>query len=271
MKAAFRQSTSLMRQTKRSTAYEARMESTLTDALRKFGLSGIGISLIAGIVLSILGPYQTGNLPFGIRFLYWTGLSFVGGLGAGAFLPLTRKLGLSPRRIATLLGQSLTATVAVTACLIGLDLYRSHTSNLFNLFYLFGFVWIISIIITSIAHLVENTNANAGEPNETRPAIYDRLKPSLRSSDIYALSSEDHYVRVYTSKGEDLVLMRLSDAIRECSPLPGLPVHRSWWVAEKGAKSIKKSDGKLQIELPEGQIAPVSRAKSKSVREAGWA
>jgi hypothetical protein len=36
-----------------------------------------------------------------------------------------------------------------------------------------------------------------------------------------ALSVEDHYVRVRTTRGEEMILMRLSDAIRETAPETG--------------------------------------------------
>ncbi len=100
--------------------------------------------------------------------------------------------------------------------------------------------------------------------------MYERLKPSLRSAEIYALMAEDHYVRVYTSNGEDLILMRLSDAIKEVGDLKGLSVHRSWWVAEGGVKAAKKSDGKIILELHSGQVAPVSRSNQKQVKQSGW-
>lgn len=134
---------------------------------------------------------------------------------------------------------------------------------------LFGFVWVISIVISGIAHLAERA-AKPGHVVETRAAIFERLKPRLRQSQLYALSAEDHYVRVITSKGDELVLMRLTDAVKELGHLTGLQVHRSWWVAEAGVKTVKKTDGKISLELHSGQTAPVSRTNNKIVREAGW-
>jgi len=241
----------------------------LSDKYRKFALSGIGISIIAGFILAVLGPYQTGQFPLYFRLIYWTGLCFVGALGASIFLPLANKFGKSPNVIATAFGQSFTATLAVFVCLVALDYFRSDAINIPRLLILFGLIWIISIVIASIAHLAENAGQSAQKP-EKRPAIFERLKPELRQGEIHALMAEDHYVRVITSKGEDLILMRLSDAVKELGAIKGLPVHRSWWIAEAGVKSVKKSDGKINIELHGGQTAPVSRSNSKAVKEAGW-
>lgn len=128
------------------------------------------------------------------------------------------------------------------------------------------YVWVISITISSIGALIRSKDASSDSLPQKRAALYERLKPKLRSADIFALAAEDHYVRVITSKGDDLILMRLSDAIKEISPIKGLATHRSWWVSEVGAEKIKKSE----ILLPTGQIAPISRSGMKAVRDAGW-
>jgi len=242
----------------------------LPENIRNWALSGIGISLIAGIIFSILAPYQTGQFSFLFRLIYWTGLCFVGGLGASVFEPLARKIGIDPSGIVLVLGQSLTASMAVTACLAGLDIYLGGLVQPQNLFLLFCLVWVISITIASIAYMADKASSPVSAQLEQRPPIFDRLKPALRHSEIYALMAEDHYVRVITSKGEELVLMRLSDAIKELGNVKGIAVHRSWWVAEAGVKSSKKSDGKISLELHTGQIAPVSRSNTKSVRAARW-
>ncbi len=220
--------------------------------------------------MTILAPYNTGSIPFLTRFLYWTGLCFAGGVGATAFAAMADRIGWKLSLPLLAIGESIFAAIVVTAFLVGLNLYRFQSIGIGGVVGTFFFVWVISIIITAIALLTQKAN-QPGQDTSTRPTIFERIKPSLRSAELYALSAEDHYVRVFTSKGEDLILMRLGDAIKESSPLPGLSVHRSWWVAETGVKAVKKSDGKLSLELQGGQIAPVSRSNAKRVRDAGWA
>jgi len=88
---------------------------------------------------------------------------------------------------------------------------------------------------------------------------------------LFHLGYKHYYLRHGRAlDGEELILMRLSDAIKETAPLKGLQTHRSWWVAEAGIKSVKKQDGKLSITLKNDATAPVSRNKAKIVREAGW-
>jgi DNA-binding LytR/AlgR family response regulator len=93
----------------------------------------------------------------------------------------------------------------------------------------------------------------------------------FRTATVYAVSAEDHYLRIHTSAGEHMVLMRLGDAMRELAGLEGLQTHRSWWVAKQGLADAAKGDGRLVLKLKSGAEAPVSRTYQKAVKEAGWA
>jgi DNA-binding LytR/AlgR family response regulator len=87
---------------------------------------------------------------------------------------------------------------------------------------------------------------------------------------LYAVSSEDHYLRLHTSKGSDLILMRLSDAIIELEGLEGAQTHRSWWVAKEAVESTRRDGDKVVLLLKGGAEAPVSRPNMRPLREAGW-
>ena len=227
-------------------------------------------SVIAGFILSILAPYGTGNFSLVTRLAFWTGLCIAGGCGAGGFDLLLSKFKRSIKPWQQALGQSIGATVMVSLLYFGLTLITaSAMPSIGTVFQILFYIWVISITICGVGMLIR---AKRIVPTiiPSRPALIERLKPHLRNAEIYAISAEDHYVRVMTSKGDDLILMRLSDAIKEVSPLKGLSPHRSWWVAESGIKQVKKSDGKISLILNNDSIAPVSRNAAKSVREAGW-
>jgi hypothetical protein len=101
-------------------------------------------------------------------------------------------------------------------------------------------------------------------------AFLDRLPMRLRSAELWAVEAEDHYLRVHTSKGSDLILMRFSDALRELRSVEGEHVHRSWWVA-KGAVADTAMEGRRGIlTLKDGSAAPVSRARVAELRSKGW-
>ena len=86
---------------------------------------------------------------------------------------------------------------------------------------------------------------------------------------LVSLSVTDHYVEVATSKGRALVLIRLSDAIKETSPTAGLRIHRSHWVALEAVVRVLRLDGRLVVELKDGRRLPVSRSYAGDLRAAG--
>ncbi|MBP2295626.1 LytTR family DNA-binding domain-containing protein [Azospirillum rugosum] len=105
----------------------------------------------------------------------------------------------------------------------------------------------------------------------SEPAFFARL-PAKLGRDLLALEMEDHYVRVHTAEGSDLILMRLRDAIAELSGLDGRQVHRSYWVAAAAVSGVeRKPDGKLTLVLRNELRVPVSRSYAANVRAAGWA
>lgn len=215
-----------------------------------------------------MAPYGTLSLSPVLRLTYWIVLCMAGGLGAAL-----ARYGLNAKRpdsslIAQAIAQSLGASLVVYIILVCYSVTYYETLTVTHLITLPVFIWIISIIICGFGVLM----AARKEQSDTtqRPALFERIKPSLRQSDIYALCAEDHYVRVFTSGGEDLILMRLSDAIKETVPLIGLSTHRSWWVAESGVKSVKKKSGKTEIILKNDRSVPVSRNNLKRIKDAAW-
>ena len=84
------------------------------------------------------------------------------------------------------------------------------------------------------------------------------------------MEAEDHYLRLHTSKGSDLILMRLSDAVTELEGVEGAQTHRSWWVARAAVVDVRRSEGRASLKLKGGQDAPVSRSYARALRQAGW-
>lgn len=223
--------------------------------------------VIAGIVLSVLGPFGTIQLPFTERLTYWVGLCIAGGFGAGFVEFIFERTQKKWAMWQEALGQSVGATVCVTTVMFILFPPNSLPNILITLFY----VWVISIVLCFVGALLHNRrNETAALSLDQRPPLLDRLPPKLRHAEIYAISAEDHYVRVHSSAGDEMILMRLSDAVREAAPLAGLQTHRSWWVAEKGVEAVEKKNGKISLALKNGLTAPVSRSGQSQVREAGW-
>ena len=94
---------------------------------------------------------------------------------------------------------------------------------------------------------------------ESSPDFFKRLSPKAVGQ-LWALSAERHYVRVTTEAGDELLLMRLSDAVEQCRAMNGLQIHRSHWVHHAGIERVVRSDGKMCVELKNGTQLPVSRS-----------
>jgi len=228
----------------------------------------IGMPFLAGVVLAILAPFGTDHFPILGRFVYWISLTFAGGLGAVFALKLLSFISPNSSKAIRSLAQSFGATLAVSPLVFALQGFGSPYAVILTLFY----IWVISIVISSIGEFTSRGANTQAQDVATiqRPALLERLPPKFRDAALYAISSEDHYVRIHSAAGEHMLLMRLTDAEDLAAPLAGLKPHRSWWVAEAGVESVTKSGGKTRIALKSGTIVPVSREGAKRVKDAGW-
>ena len=93
--------------------------------------------------------------------------------------------------------------------------------------------------------------------------------PHPQRGKLLHLSVSDHYVDVVTDRGHALVLMRLSDAIRETGAVPGLQIHRAHRVALDAVRQVHRGNGKVALELSNGTRLPVSRSFMPAARQAG--
>ena len=109
-------------------------------------------------------------------------------------------------------------------------------------------------------------------PQSSTPSsnpLTDQL-PSELGSDVIALEMEDHYVRVHTALGSELVLMRLRDAMAHVADIEGHQVHRSWWVARGAVEDVRREGRNIRLILARGIEAPVARAQVSELKVAGW-
>ncbi len=130
-----------------------------------------------------------------------------------------------------------------------------------------------TLVMTALAMFVRPrgpTQTHAAPQGAPPPKFLARLPAKLRGADLYAIEAEDHYLRLHTSLGQDLILMRLSDAIVELEGLEGAQTHRSWWVAKGAVADVERLDGRAVLTLKDGAEAPVSRGFARGLRAAGW-
>lgn len=245
------------------------MEEALDSNFQKRTISLFITVLVLGVLLAFLRPFGTDDLSFWVGTGYWMGLFLAGFMGILTvdIVSLTIAKNVSYKL------RLMIYAVVVTGLTSAIVIIFHGISGWQAILLTFVQTAVISAVVILVREYLskkelELTNSNASEKPTCR--LKARLPLHLQSSIIYALNVEDHYVRIITSSGEHLVLMRLSDAISEMDPVKGLSTHRSWWVAENGIEKVKKSGRAVTILLKSGTEALVSRSGAKLIKEAGW-
>jgi len=236
----------------------------------------LAVATGAGVFLALSAAMGTSDLPLGQRLLFWVPMMLGGALAGeavGRFVNMIPRAGSSPWLFGTLLAFFVSIPITLAVWLYSALIFE-RALVVAHLPYQFGPVLIVSAAMTGIMMLVSTpgrvTHAPAAGAAPQPVRFMERLPAKLKGAVIYAVSSEDHYLRLHTSKGSDLILMRLSDAISELEGLEGAQTHRSWWVAREAVESARREGDRVTLLLKGGAEAPVSRPNVRPLREAGW-
>ena len=233
---------------------------------------GGSISLAAAVFMTFVGAFGTDRAGLALRLAYWLAL-MLGGWMWG--MVVSRYFF---RNVAK--GPSVWWRVAAASLVLALP---------FSVVVRYASIWVLNghlplsefptliVSVTGVAFVMMSINvlvARQGEgvtsASATPPKFLERLPLKLRGAEIWAVEAEDHYLRLHTSKGQDLILMRLSDAIAELEGIEGAQVHRSWWISRDAITEAKRGDGRATLTLRDGAEAPVSRTYAGILRERGW-
>jgi hypothetical protein len=231
-----------------------------------------GVVIASAIFMTVVGAFDSGRAPLGLRLGYWLILMIVGWVwGVLISRWLFRKVGgplsVWTRVLASSLILSIPFSVVVrftTERVLGSRIPLSGIPQLVLSVTAVSFV-VIAINVLVDRHAEATTSASA-EP----PKFLERLPLKLRGAEVWAVEAEDHYLRLHTSRGQDLILMRLADAIAELEGIEGAQVHRSWWIAREAITDARRGDGRATLTLKDGAQVPVSRTYAGMLRERGW-
>lgn len=236
---------------------------------------GLAVATGLGVLLGLVGPfgsYMNGAAP--MRVLYWVVSLWAGWALFGLTLPLlarqAMRRGLSP----WLWAPPSVVLLAAPMTLISRALAQMVWGRTFEVGLLewFGQSLIVSAVATgAILWLMSRPSAAAGAaaPAPLSADPRDRLPVHL-GREVICLQMEDHYVRVHTPLGSDLVLMSLSQAMAGLTGVEGRQTHRSWWVARAAVVGAVENGRNLSLRLKGGLTAPVSRARVAPLRAEGW-
>jgi DNA-binding LytR/AlgR family response regulator len=237
------------------------------------------IAAVAGVFMAAAGAFGTGAAPLGPRLGYWLTTMIVASLvGTGLFVPAQRR-GLLDRRplawvsiLAVVMALPLTVLVWWMTALFFPLLSATDPRRLPAYF---PVVLLVSAVMTAVNYLAATRahrrhETHAAPAGAAPPKFLERIPLKLRGGELYAVQAEDHYLRLHTARGSDLILLRLADAVAELEGIEGAQVHRSWWVAKAAVTAARRADGRAVLTLKNGVEAPVSRSYAGALRDGGW-
>lgn len=243
-------------------------------------MSTAAIAVAAAVFLALSGAFGTGEAPFLLRLGYWFcaigGGSLIGN-GSAEAMQKAGWLNCGPVRVVVLVTLAMALPLTLLSwALAGLIMHQGY--SLVRLPQYAVPVFAVTLVLSTVNVLIARsrhatvTHAETLAPGQTAKPVrfLERMPRKLRAGALLALEAEDHYLRLHTTVGSDLILMRLSDAIAELDGVEGAQTHRSWWVAKEAVQDAERGDGRAVLKLRGGIEAPVSRTYAKALREAGW-
>jgi len=274
-------------------------------AVKTQAVRGLVIGLVAAVVLAYLGALGTQDAPFVQRLAYWAAVILPGSLLGLAITTLVRSWGgllrhrwLEAGLVALLISIPHSfVVIVVSALFFGIGMITPMVVLQFWLA-----VLMIALVLAAINYLASTGPAEDAMPLAAEPRIEaeapahaetgiplpvpaappaaapdaipvllaEKLPHRLRTGRLLAIEAEDHYLRVHTDLGSDLVLMRMADACALLEGSNGARVHRSWWVARSAICTVRQQSGRMELDLADGLVAPVSRAMQPVLRREGW-
>ena len=229
----------------------------------------------ASALVAVAAPFGTSALEIGPRFLYWLIGITAGWVQWSLILMFIRCLTKTNPWSPVIRGSIASFPFAfVMAVEVGLLREAFGTPGrpgwmtfLGILGLMLAFCWFSQSVFWAMAN-----RAAASEPEGRGDTAIRFLKriPSNISGELLCLSTEDHYLRIHTTRGDSLILFRLKDAIAELDGANGMQVHRSYWVSRGAVERFEKEGRKLALILGNGMRVPVSDSFTSAVREAGW-
>ena len=239
-------------------------------------------AIAIGLLLGFTGPF--GSYPAfatATRYLFWMGLTAAGvtaAIAADAVLPQSKLRSGMIRIGAIALVSALPMTFVVAWAMSLVQPGRFYTPQ--QLPALFMGVAAVQLLIAYATAPSAPASDNAEAPGRVPPIpgpVAEAIPPAFPTallrklpqgigSDIIALETEDHYLRVHAAGGSALVLMRMADAVALLDPQLGAQVHRRWWVAQAAVACLRTEGQKLSLCLIDKTLVPVGRTFAAAVK-----
>lgn len=233
------------------------------------------IPVTVGLVMATIGPFGTyDDLSFNERAIYWVSIFVLNWFQVDLLVRLMVRFMPEPTWPfpAPWIAGAIVAALPATLEVYLLETYlrsHSHPPDVVGLYF--------SVALLTIAVTIPVGYFNrrilrepAPTPDMSATPFFMRRIPAHLGDELLCLEMEDHYLRVHTAAGSDIILCRMRDAAAELASMEGLQVHRSYWVARNAVREIARDGDKLILILTNGMRVPVSRTYRPQLRASGW-
>lgn len=238
----------------------------------RFDLFG---SLALAFLFATSGAFDSMSVtPFPLRFGLWVAVVCPIWMGTGALVRYTLIRMKDGDEILTYVVAAMAA--AVTSLLATIYI-KTLWHFIFDVTLQYGelFLSIGSInVVMSFAIMTIRRQARTPKKTTNLAPVLTPVQNQLTSKipaklgdQIVSLHAQDHYVQVFTAKGECLVLMRFDDAVGAMPPDVGFWAHRSHWIDISSTHKILRADGRVYAEMRDGRLVPVSRGKIRRLAQ----
>lgn len=231
----------------------------------------LGLWIAIGLVMAVLGPFGSSERTLYERGVYWLGCIVGGGMIGigidGMIRRMTDSFWVRVLAVSVLMTPPVTVLVwFVNHGLVGTPLIpETLVEPWFEVF-------VVCFAVMLFRQLVWTRRVAPAAPTDEDPyAIFrQRLSARRREARLIAIEAEDHYLRVHTENGDELIAARFGDALQELANAAGFRTHRSWWVAAEAIDSVRWLRGRGEARLKGGLVAPISRSQARQIKAAGW-
>lgn len=232
----------------------------------------VGLWAAIGVVMALLGPFGTMERTLPERLEYWFICIVGGGLIGVAIDELVRRY--TQRFWVRLAIVSVAMTPLVTV-LVGQTNHwlAGMWLTAGNIIQPWFQVFVVCFSVMLFRQLVWSRAPeppSAQDDSDPTEAFRQRLSAKRRAAALIAVEAEDHYLRIHTDAGEELITARFGDAIAELVRAPGFQTHRSWWVAADAIDEVRWKRGRGEAKLKSGLTVPISRSNAAPLKAAGW-
>ena len=227
-------------------------------------IKGLGALGVAVMLCTLSGPFGTievlGVVP---RFAYWSFI-IVPTYAVGVAIHAVILAGQSPVSMRKrVIAAGLTAfAVSTYVSLVNIAALPNYPTDPLARLATFGVALIIAGLVSFAISLFMAPAKSVTQTQPDRSALLDRMSHDKRGP-LVSLHDEDHYVGGETTKGPELILIRLADAIELAHPTQGTRIHRSHWVVNAQVTDYTKDNDAWAVILSNGQSVPVSRGYRK--------